>query len=450
MRVFSICVCAALAATFVCGLPLSDNMGLQIRLRFDEAVGANRFADDSEHSRAGTCGMSAHGCPTSGQPGKYKLSASFGHQCKGVAYGANTLGNGDPQNRAQRIVDTASCGSKVNMNNVAIKDGTIMLWFQESGDTYTENLPQLDGPQSAHSDPTSKPTVVWRRPVDNGWDLSLVGGSGFALGRISSKFWGGYFCGKWHLAGADGNAIGGESPKTFSANPHLGWDHLAWHHYAAVFTGSTVMIYIDGVRVAVFRNVDQCQKQISTLGERSVRYMQQNGVRETEMTGNQNDRPRDNTPGALNYNLLHKDWSMNYYHGKMDEFRVYNKILTEAQILSAMNNVSQTYCCPLYLCLYFPNASCFRPSDVPLLVLLLFSARIGNEIFVLSCVKGQPAFYSMRAHHGEGCGEHTGEAGDVTLVEMRGTVKRVAIRMRESAFQPTVPTTSAQRRMPRT
>ena len=341
MRVFSICVCAALAATFVCGLPLSDNMGLQIRLRFDEAVGANRFADDSEHSRAGTCGMSAHGCPTSGQPGKYKLSASFGHQCKGVAYGANTLGNGDPQNRAQRIVDTATCGSKVNMNNVAIKDGTIMLWFQESGDTYTENLPQLDGPQSAPSDPTSKPTVVWRRPVDNGWDLSLVGGSGFALGRISSKFWGGYFCGKWHLAGADGNAIGGESPKTFSANPHLGWDHLAWHHYAAVFTGSTVMIYIDGVRVAVFRNVDQCQKQISTLGERSVRYMQQNGVRETEMTGNQNDRPRDNTPGALNYNLLHKDWSMNYYHGKMDEFRVYNKILTEAQILSAMNNVSQ-------------------------------------------------------------------------------------------------------------
>ena len=69
------------------------------------------------------------------------------------------------------------------------------------------------------------------------------------------------------------------------------------------------MIYIDGVRIAVFRNVDQCQKQISTLGERSVRYMQQSGVRETEMTGNQNDRPRDNTQGALNYNLLHKDWS---------------------------------------------------------------------------------------------------------------------------------------------
>jgi hypothetical protein len=31
---------------------------------------------------------------------------------------------------------------------------------------------------------------------------------------------------------------------------------------------------------------------------------------------------------------------MNYYHGKMDDFRVYNKILTEAQIVSAMNNVS--------------------------------------------------------------------------------------------------------------
>ena len=101
------------------------------------------------------------------------------------------------------------------------------------------------------------------------------------------------------------------------------------------------MIYIDGVRIAVFRNVDQCQKQVSSLGERSVRYMQQNGVRETEMTGNQNDRPRDNTAGALNYNLLHKDWSMNYYHGYMDDFRVYNKILTEAQIISAMNNVCQ-------------------------------------------------------------------------------------------------------------
>lgn len=52
--------------------------------------------------------------------------------------------------------------------------------------------------------------------------------------------------------------------------------------------------------------------------------------------------------------------------------------------------------------------------------------------------------------HGEGWGEKAGEAGDVTLAVMRGTTKRVAIRVRESAFQPTVPTTSAQRRIPRT
>ena len=340
MRVFYYCALAALAATCVCGIPVSDNMGLQIRLRFDEPVGANSFADDSGNSRSGTCGMSAHGCPKSGQPGKYKQSAWFGQQCN-IGYGANALHNGDPENRAQRIVDTATCGSKVNLNSVAIKDGTVMLWFQEEGGSYhQENLPQLSGPAPAPSDPKLNPTVVWRRPLDNGWDLALVGGSGFSLGRISSKFWGGYFCGKWHLAGADGSIMGGESPRTTSANPHLGWDHLAWHHYAAVFTGSTVMIYIDGVRVTVFRNVDQCQKQISVLGERSVRYMAQNGVRETEMTGNQNDRPRDNTDGALNYNLLHKDWSMNYYHGLMDDFRVYNKILTEAQIISAMNNVA--------------------------------------------------------------------------------------------------------------
>ena len=51
---------------------------------------------------------------------------------------------------------------------------------------------------------------------------------------------------------------------------------------------------------------------------------------------------------------------------------------------------------------------------------------------------------------GEGRGEHAGDAGDVTVEVMRGTANRVAMRLRESAFQPTVPTTSAHRRMPRT
>ena len=158
MRIFRCCLLAALAVVGICGIPLSDNLGLQIRLRFDEGVGANSFSDDSGNSRSGTCGMSAHGCPTSGQSGKYKSSAWFGHQCS-ITYGANTLGNGDPQNRAQRIVDTASCGSKVNLNNVAIKDGTIMLWFQEAGDTYTENLPQLSGPARAPSSTAARPST---------------------------------------------------------------------------------------------------------------------------------------------------------------------------------------------------------------------------------------------------------------------------------------------------
>ena len=39
---------------------------------------------------------------------------------------------------------------------------------------------------------------------------------------------------------------------------------------------------------------------------------------------------------------------------------------------------------------------------------------------------------------GEGRGEHAGDAGDVTVEVMRGTANRVAMRLRESAFQPTV------------
>ena len=55
-----------------------------------------------------------------------------------------------------------------------------------------------------------------------------------------------------------------------------------------------------------------------------------------------------------------------------------------------------------------------------------------------------------RALYGEGWGEKAGDGGETTVAVMRGTAKRAPKRMRESAFQPTVPTTSAQRRIPRT
>merc|ERR1712146_728807 len=103
---------------------------------------------------------------------------------------------------------------------------------------------------------------------DNGWDLSLVGGPDFFVGRLSGVYWGGYWCGKWHVArpGQDARKHDQMSPNFGSGDSWSGWDHLGWHHMAVVFSGSSAIVYIDGKRVVVFTNTGECQKQISFLG----------------------------------------------------------------------------------------------------------------------------------------------------------------------------------------
>ena len=62
------------------------------------------------------------------------------------------------------------------------------------------------------------------------------------MGRIGSSFWGGYWCGRWHL-GRPGGAVGtAMSPGYTSGDALRGWDHLAWHHLAFVFAGDTVLV----------------------------------------------------------------------------------------------------------------------------------------------------------------------------------------------------------------
>merc|ERR1711871_1076838 len=319
-------LCILSALSLGCALPMTTS-GLQIQIKFDESIGANKFADSGSFGRHGTCNLGGHSCPTAGASGKHSNSAFFAKHC------ADPMNTGEPNNRGAMIQQAATCGSRVNFNPVHFKDGTVMLWYKEHGESADENMPQLANAAPAPSRPTDSANVVWRRAKDTGWDLSLVGGNNFFLGRISSNFWGGYFCGQWRTARASG-VRGGQSPLVSSADPDLGWNHLEWHHFTAVFSGSTVMIYIDGNRVVVFRNVAQCQKTASFLGERTVRYTAQNGVRETEMTGLTSARPKDSTSGALNHQPSHMNWSTNFFKGWMDDFRIFNTVLTESQISS--------------------------------------------------------------------------------------------------------------------
>lgn len=185
--------------------------------------------------------------------------------------------------------------------------------------------------------------VLWRHTQDNGWDLSLVGGDSLFIGRLSGSYWGGFWCGKWHVArpGMDKRQLthkgpAGDSPIFRSGDSWGGWDHLGWHHLSVVFSGSTALLYVDGHRLLVFPNAGECQKQVSFLGKRTVRYAEQAGHRETEFTNVA--RPRESGNAGVNSQLQHMGWSINYFHGLIDDFRVYNKALSSTQITGIMNN----------------------------------------------------------------------------------------------------------------
>jgi hypothetical protein len=197
---------------------------------------------------------------------------------------------------------------------------------------------------SMYTDRAHKKTL-WRHAQDNGWDLSLVGGDNLFIGRLSGAYWGGYWCGKWHVArpgmearnwARTGHASSGDSPNFGSGDSWSGWDHLGWHHLAVSFSGSTAVLYVDGHRLLVFRNSGECQKQFSFLGKRTVRYNEQAGHRETEMTNIA--RPRNNKQDGLNYQLSHMGWSTNFFHGLMDDFRIYSSVMSQSQISGFINN----------------------------------------------------------------------------------------------------------------
>jgi len=363
----------ALAAQSLYALPVTQASGKEIELKFDELSGAGMFKDSSSHHRNAKCVLSGARCPTAGAVGVSGKAAWFGKGCTvtynsavdvnqnlgGPALKHNEKAHRGFDDRDRRVRETASCGSEVSFNPVHIRDGTVMTWYKEGGEDdgsatkHTTDLPNdnsrwsnqpsgapgVNSPNhnTAYTHTTWKKTK-WRLSKDNGWDLSLVGGPDFFVGRLSGVYWGGYWCGKWHVArpGQDARKHDQMSPNFGSGDSWSGWDHLGWHHMAVVFSGSSAIVYIDGKRVVVFTNTGECQKQISFLGKRTVRYTEQAGHRETEFTNVA--RPRNSKSGALNYQLQHGDWSNNYFHGLMDEFRVYRTALGASAINAAMNN----------------------------------------------------------------------------------------------------------------
>jgi hypothetical protein len=66
--------------------------------------------------------------------------------------------------------------------------------------------------------------------------------SDFFVGRLGSSFWGGYWCGRWHVARPNTGVGVAMSPGYTSGDPRRGWDHLAWHHLAYVFAGDSTLV----------------------------------------------------------------------------------------------------------------------------------------------------------------------------------------------------------------
>ncbi len=167
-------------------------------LKFDEGQGANTFKDGSGFGNDGNCRLSGASCPQTGAPGKYSNAAYFAASCP-RSYGSSVDGcdyagrqpnmnNLSPGQRTdcyfsktkmlefQRKLYSlaATCGSAVAFNPVTIKDGTIMMWYKESG-ANDGNPQQLFNPLANRAvNPTA--SSIWRSPADFGWDLSLVGG----------------------------------------------------------------------------------------------------------------------------------------------------------------------------------------------------------------------------------------------------------------------------------
>lgn len=207
-----------------------------------------------------------------------------------------------------------------------------MMWYKESG-ANDGNPQQLFNPLANRAvNPTA--SSIWRSPADFGWDLSLVGGSDFFVGRLGSSFWGGYWCGRWHVARPNTGVGVAMSPGYTSGDPRRGWDHLAWHHLAYVFAGDSTLVYLDGNMVLMLSGGGTCSKQATFAGKRSVRYDGQGGVREVEAAGFSRDPapPTGNGPD----NLRTKEWGTNYFKGYMDDLRIYAAPLDQAAINAAM------------------------------------------------------------------------------------------------------------------
>jgi hypothetical protein len=327
-----------------------------IYLPFDEGQGFNVFDDTMPKDNKADCRLSGASCPKSGQPGKKGASVFFSASCP-REYGAHVdecdysgrqkiesnLAPGEKtdcffskakllEKRGKYVTQAATCGSAVRFNPVQISDGTVMMWYKEfaPGDgNPTQLLVPLANQGTQGSTKVGTDSTVARTALmDFGWDLSLVGGNGLALGRIGPAHWGGYWCDKWHLVRSQSTT--GDSLK--------GWDHLAWHHVAFVFASGSTLVYVDGSMIGMIPNTGTCKKEVSFLGRRNVRYDEQGAaVRGVEWAGQSGEREMQNSAGALNNQLKVKEWSSNFFKGYMDEFKVYSYPLQAAEIQAAAN-----------------------------------------------------------------------------------------------------------------
>jgi hypothetical protein len=330
-----------------------------VYLAFDETQGHNVFADASGHDKSGDCRLSGASCPRSGQGGHKGHSVFFAASCP-REYGAHVddcdyagrqkieanLAPGQKtdcyfskaklaEKRGKYVTQAATCGSAVRFNPVTFTDGTVMMWYKEfaPGDG---NPTQLFQPLALHTKEGTTATIARTDLKDFGWDLSLVGGNGVALGRIGPVHWGGYWCGKWHYARSGMGVGSNQAPAYKSGDSMRGWDHLAWHHIAFVFASGTTLVYIDGNMVAMMPNSGTCQKELSFLGKRNIRFDEQGGaVRGVEWSGGTGEREAQNSAGTLNNQLKVKEWSTNYFKGYMDEFKVYAYPMTAEEIKAA-------------------------------------------------------------------------------------------------------------------
>mmetsp|Transcript_21026 Transcript_21026/g.57952 ORF Transcript_21026/g.57952 Transcript_21026/m.57952 type:complete len:354 (+) Transcript_21026:49-1110(+) len=326
-----------------------------LQLKFDEGQGANVFKDSSGNGNDGYCRMSGASCPTAGTPGKVTNAAFFASSCP-RAYGSSgdecdysgrshSISNLSPGQKTDcyfsrtKMMEwqrkqyslAASCGSAVTFNPVSFKDGTVMLWYKEAG-LNDGNPVQLLNPLVNHAVNPTDATVI-RSPADFGWDVSLVGGSDFFLGRLGSNYWGGYWCGKWHVQQPAGTVGSQLSPGYASGDPTRGWDQLAWHHVAYVFAGDSVLVYLDGNQVLMMSGVGSCPKQASFVGKRTQRYTGQEAVRAVVGPGSLPNPTTAHNPD----NLRDKEWSTNYFKGYIDDVRIYPAPLDRNTIAAAMS-----------------------------------------------------------------------------------------------------------------